>query len=98
MQSAINQPLALRLSSRLAKSLCHGVHAGSISAEQIERHSIAIDQLEALALHSIEGNPQTQDCVHLWKQWRSVEFGDRTMLVADSLSRLSRVPISRIAP
>lgn len=98
MQLAVNQPLALRLSSRLAKALCHGVQAGSILPEQIWSHSTAIDQLEAVVLQVSDSNAQSQDCARLWKQWRIADSGDRSVLVSDALSRLSRVPISRVAP
>ncbi|KAG6820545.1 hypothetical protein H0H93_015430 [Arthromyces matolae] len=86
--------LAIKLSARLAKALCHGVHNRSIDFAYISTNENAIKSLGSLSAPDASGNHA------LWAQWRTLyskleNFADLSHVAK---VRLSKMPISKGTP
>ncbi|KAK7031941.1 hypothetical protein R3P38DRAFT_3265860 [Favolaschia claudopus] len=90
--------LPLRLATRAAKALAHGVRADTISAAALEKHAQLIEQLENVAKQE-ECNPEAES-VRVWREWRaiadeSVSGLDRSSATHAARVRLAEIPIAR---
>ncbi|RDB21926.1 hypothetical protein Hypma_010914 [Hypsizygus marmoreus] len=92
-----NPGLTPRLSTRLAKALCHGVRNGSISQDFIDSHSDTIIEMQLASL-IVDGNAATTTQTP-WEEWKSVESEseNREQLTQDASRRLSDLPIFKRA-
>ncbi|TFK84364.1 hypothetical protein K466DRAFT_527460 [Polyporus arcularius HHB13444] len=98
-KSDAKHDLIVRLSSRLAKALCYGARAGSITVSDVSTHEAAIEELRKA---SITGKPSTSTSaptddalVRVWDEWAAI----RSEMVAYAqkgdacLGGLSRLPM-----
>jgi hypothetical protein len=85
--------LLLRLATRLAKTLSHGLRNGAINKSMIERENLAVEQLKSLSKSS---DPKSE-LSSAWAQWRRVESEVVLVLagVDDAKSRLTQLPLYR---
>ncbi|KDQ51621.1 hypothetical protein JAAARDRAFT_704064 [Jaapia argillacea MUCL 33604] len=70
MTDRSNQSLLLRLSLRLAKSLCHGVCDGSITYPVTDDKDHVITALRAIALAQV---PPLQEQICAWNDWTTTQ-------------------------
>ncbi|TCD63142.1 hypothetical protein EIP91_005901 [Steccherinum ochraceum] len=86
-------PLAIRLSTRLAKVLSHGVRDGSISSEMLKDTSEMLSRISTLAENPDFG----QELGAAWKDWRRVESEKERVSrgAAGAKAHLSSLPILR---
>ncbi|KAJ6520693.1 hypothetical protein DFH09DRAFT_1426866 [Mycena vulgaris] len=94
-----NPSLALRLATRTAKALAHGVRGGAVGQEMLAKYAQIIEQLENVALQQeiraeVYSEPES---VRIWRKWRAIanEGGDRKSAAHDALARLAEIPIAR---
>ncbi|CAA7271282.1 unnamed protein product [Cyclocybe aegerita] len=87
--------LAIRLSTRLAKSLAHGIQDGMFNASVVQQNADGIKQLEDLSTKDAGA-----ENVQAWKMWRSVRAGleHHTDLSHEAKVRLSKMPIYKMMP
>ncbi|KAJ7173293.1 hypothetical protein C8R46DRAFT_945999 [Mycena filopes] len=93
-----NATLALRLSTRAAKALAHGVRGGVIKAGFLQHHAQMISQLETVASQQdAPPNGPEAESVRVWREWHAIatEGGDRKSEAQDARVRLAAIPIAR---
>ncbi|KAJ7041619.1 hypothetical protein C8F04DRAFT_994717 [Mycena alexandri] len=86
--------LALRLSTRAAKALAHGIRGGTINAAFLERHAPMIAELETVASQQQDSNDES---ARVWREWRAIAttIGDQKSEAHKARVRLATVPIAR---
>ncbi|KAI0719795.1 hypothetical protein C8T65DRAFT_603249 [Cerioporus squamosus] len=93
------QDLIVRLSSRLAKALCHGVRAGTLNAKDI---SALEDDIEGLRKTSLTSKPSTSSSapaddalVRVWDEWAATQSEMESYVQKGDacLGGLSRLPM-----
>jgi hypothetical protein len=86
--------LALKLSTRLPKTLCQGIHAGTILPSDLEANATIIRELE--------GVPSTEDAEHTqaWMLLKRVrcKLEHHDALAREARIRFSRMPIYKGTP
>jgi hypothetical protein len=89
--------LTVRLSTRLAKALCHGVQGGTLSASKVEEYASVLSAIEEAGKQS-GGNRSEHD--QAWLLWHRihVDLEDHDKLSHEAKVRLSRFPIFRGTP
>ncbi|TFK90199.1 hypothetical protein K466DRAFT_543778 [Polyporus arcularius HHB13444] len=90
--------LVLRLSTRLAKALCHGVRAGTITRKIIDAYETAISQLRHAAterLAKVTNVPAIDDLTRSWEEWdvTQAEYNEGSQNADDCLNRWARLPL-----
>lgn len=88
--------LVVRLSTRLARALCHGVRAGSVlsSTYTANEEDLEMLQVAAAAKLSTSGNTSSkEEWRRAWKDWENAhaeieEYGDQGDACLSALSRL----------
>ncbi|KAI0724335.1 hypothetical protein C8T65DRAFT_733972 [Cerioporus squamosus] len=90
--------LVLRLSTRLARALCHGIRAGTITREFLGAHETAIGRLRhASTARSATATtaPTNDDLKRFWEEWDATlaEYNEGSQSVDDCLIGLSRLPL-----
>ena len=84
-----------KLSTRMAKALCHGARAGTIFRDTIELCKDDITQLRAAgetAVSSVKG-PAVEEHSRVWREWEAIEpevddYAKKSDLCLGALSRL----------
>lgn len=68
---APNPSLAVRLATRAAKALAHGVRGETIDTDALATHAQVIEQLENVALQqeNADGEPES---IRVWREWRTI--------------------------
>ncbi|KAF8958545.1 hypothetical protein BDZ97DRAFT_1906448 [Flammula alnicola] len=86
--------LALKLSTRLAKTLSQGVQDGCINPSVVQQNLLVIKELEATSLTDDSDNAQA------WKLWKSIRQGleHHGDLSYEAKVRLSKMPIYKGMP
>ena len=87
--------LLVRLSTRLAKALCHGAHARTIQVGDLDTLLPEVDRLRSAAL-SIVANDASQETLRLaWEEWAitASEMADISGKRDAGLVGLSRLPL-----
>lgn len=90
-----NSNLALRLSTRTAKALAHGVRGETIGPDTLAKHTQVIQQLETVALQ--QESATGAESIRVWREWRAIaqEGSDRYSAAHDARVWLSGIPIVR---
>lgn len=86
--------LVVRLSTRLARALCHGVRARTIAMPDIGTYADVISQLRDLATGKL-ARPTIDDVSQSWKEWDTTRVEcNEDIQRADACSNgLSRLPL-----
>lgn len=86
--------LLVRLSTRLAKALCHGARAGRITREYLAAHAADIQQLHESATSTSSTAPSTE-LSKVWEEWEGMqtEVSDYIAKGPACLSGLSHLPL-----
>lgn len=86
--------LIVRLSIRLAKALCHGVRAGTISKQDLDVYKNATSQLRDASTGNL-ATTANDDLARSWKEWDATqsEYIEDSQRVDACLSGLSRLPL-----
>ncbi|KAJ6580630.1 hypothetical protein B0H19DRAFT_1369180 [Mycena capillaripes] len=92
--SSANPSLTLRLATRAAKALAHGVRGGTIRPSALAKHAQMIEQLETAALQQENTSGES---IRVWREWHAIvgESGDRKSAAHDARVRLGAIPIAR---
>jgi hypothetical protein len=90
--SSTNPGLSLRLSTRLAKTLCQGLRGGSIDVHSLKKHAKVISELEIIAMQQGAVEP-LPECIRVWREWRNTE--GRPGGAREARIRLAQIPIAR---
>ena len=90
--------LVIRLSTRLARALCHGARAGTPLQELLTRSEDEIEQLQVVAAErlSVDGNVNMkEEWRRAWKDWETVraEMAECVEKGEVCSSGLSRLPV-----
>ncbi|PIL28785.1 hypothetical protein GSI_08829 [Ganoderma sinense ZZ0214-1] len=87
--------LILRLSTRLAKSLCHGVRAGTVSQDSLVKYKEDIMLLQEAAAKRPASAAAGQEHGRVWEDWETVklEMDDYAKKGEACLGGLSRLPL-----
>ena len=93
---SLDPALSIKLSTRLAKTLSHGVRDGSISPSLAREMQSNTNDLEEVSL--IDSCPP--DNAQAWQVWRSIRatLDNRDKLSYEAKLRLSRLPIYKGTP
>ncbi|KAI0737514.1 hypothetical protein C8Q80DRAFT_1115040 [Daedaleopsis nitida] len=88
-------PLVVRLSTRLAKALCNGVHAATIQVEDLETLKIDADEMRSAALNHVADDASRETVRQAWAEWSITrsDMSDRLGKRDSSLVGLSRLAI-----
>ncbi|KAJ6507320.1 hypothetical protein C8R47DRAFT_1100924 [Mycena vitilis] len=89
---SLDSRLALRLSSRLVKALCHGVRSGVVGQQCTHDLGVTIAELRRVG--------GMGEDINLWSDWDRIsrEPGDWNENSAEARARLSALPIFRKSP
>ena len=93
--SDVKVDLIVRLSIRLAKALCHGVRAGTISEQDLGVYQDATSQLRDASTGSLATTAK-DDLARSWKEWDATQsecIAQDSQRVDACLSGLSRLPL-----
>ncbi|KAJ7750682.1 hypothetical protein DFH07DRAFT_922529 [Mycena maculata] len=97
--STPNPNLALRLSTRAAKALAHGVRGDSIGAQVLVNYAQVIEQLQTVASQqeSVTGEGVEPESARVWREWRAIaqEGDDRSSAAHEARVRFAGIPIVR---
>ncbi|TBU53623.1 hypothetical protein BD310DRAFT_887493 [Dichomitus squalens] len=87
--------LIRRLSMRLARSLCHGVRAGTITQDVLTKHKEDIMLLQEAAAECPTSAATGGEHAHVWEDWETVklEIDDYAQKADTCLDKLSRLPL-----
>ena len=87
--------LILRLSTRLAKSLCHGVRAGTILQETLAKYKEDVMLLQEAAAEHPASAAASEEHGRVWEDWETVklEMDDYAKKGESCLCGLSRLPL-----
>ena len=84
--------LIARLSTRLAKALCHGACTGTLSHDVVNALREDVSQIRTTAANSATVN---EELIRVWKEWDTceAEMNDYVAKRDECLARFSRLPI-----
>ncbi|KAJ6461174.1 hypothetical protein C8R47DRAFT_116012 [Mycena vitilis] len=92
--SSANTGLTLRLATRAAKALAHGVRGGTITPSALAARAQIIGGLEAVALQQEKTDAESSpESVRVWHEWRAVESENGN--AQDARVRLAEMSIAR---
>lgn len=88
--------LTIKLSTRLAKTLSHGICDGSISPSEAQEMRVKTNELEVVSLTDSSPSENAQ----AWQAWRRIRttLDNRNELSHEAKLRLSRLPIYKGTP
>lgn len=89
--------LAAKLSTRLAKALCHAAQGGTITASKIKECALELTAIEEAGKKLGGGHSENDEAWLLWRQIQS-DLQDHDKLAHEAKVRLSRLPIFRGTP
>lgn len=87
--------LTARLSGRLAKSLCHGVRAKTVTLDSLAAHGPDIQQIRDAAVKTTASSSVIEELDRVWSEWDAVK-AEATAYVEngrEGLRGFSRLPM-----
>ncbi|KAL1948087.1 hypothetical protein VTO73DRAFT_12162 [Trametes versicolor] len=87
--------LTARLSGRLAKSLCHGVRAKTVTLDSLAAHGPDIQQIRDVAVKTTASSSVIEELNRVWSEWDAVK-AEATAYVEngrEGLRGFSRLPM-----
>jgi hypothetical protein len=89
--------LVAKLSTRLAKALCHAAQAGTWNVSNMEEHASAVSAIEEAGKQSAADHSESDQAWLLWHRVQA-DLKDHDQLCHEAKVRLSRFPIFRGTP
>ncbi|KAJ7483585.1 hypothetical protein FB451DRAFT_1028935 [Mycena latifolia] len=92
-----NPSLALRLATRAAKALAHGVRGGAVVPATLKKYAQEIEQLQTVAQQQPNAADADSESVRVWRECRAIacEAGNPKSTAHDGRVRLAQIPIAR---